>query len=281
VRFTGYVQVRRGLLEHLVDGRLTILEYATLVTLVLLASKDSGSSTINANTLGAFMGEGLDYESDVPRNRQRGKQRVLQSLETKGYIFREIIPHSKRAYKYWVDKYLLTGGTHKSRRLDLSKVFATKDVSDIRYANPVAEGVAETVAEGVASNKTGEKKHETRDYPSTVSRECASECDSMSASECSSMQRTMRTGECASECASLSASECASRIQYVSTDSPTDSPPTVEMVGTGPPVPFAYGDSIAGLEFVTGEDAGYRCARTGRRIDYDEARKIATTGRGL
>ena len=160
MNFSGYVQLRRGLLFHLQDGRLSLLEYAVLITLIMLADKETGSGTINANTLSAFMGEGLDYESEVPRNRQRGKQRILKSLEEKRYIYRAIVPHSKRAYRFWVDKYLCTNGPNKSRRVDLSKVFVTHDLKDIRYAAAVAETVAEGVAETVASNKKEEKRHE-------------------------------------------------------------------------------------------------------------------------
>ena len=142
--------LRRGLIEHLQDGRLTVKEFSVLIGLIMLASKDTGSSTINANTLAAFMGEGLNYESEVLRNRQRGKQRVLQNLEVKRYIYRQIVPHSKRAYRYWVNKYEITDGPNKSRRLHLTQVFDSKDVADIRHTRGIAEGVAHPVAESVA-----------------------------------------------------------------------------------------------------------------------------------
>jgi hypothetical protein len=183
VNFSGWVQLRRGLIEHLHDGRLTVMEFSVLVVLIMLASKDSGSGTINANTLAAFMGEGLNYESDVLRNRQRGKQRVLHNLEAKRYIYRQIVPHSKRAYRYWVDKYELTGGPHKSRRLDLSKVFETRDVADIRYSVVACEGVVDSVAESVAhtvvdpvtSNKKEKENYKNKEIkPSIKNSESAS-----------------------------------------------------------------------------------------------------------
>lgn len=187
MNFSGYVQLRRGLMEHLQDGRLSLLEYAVLIGLILLASKETGSGTINANTLGAFMGEDLDYESDVPRNRQRGKQRLLRNLEAKGYIFRQIVPHSKRAYRFWVNKYLVTDGPNKSRRLDLSQVFRSQDIKDIRYRSGVAETVAEGVAEPVASNKTREKKLEKKSsIPGS-----ASMSDSMSESKTASKRSSI------------------------------------------------------------------------------------------
>lgn len=161
--FNGYVQLRRGLLEHVHDGRLSLIEFAVLTTLILLADKSSGSGTINANTLGTFVGEGLDYESENPRNRQRGKQRVLRNLEAKGYIYRHIVPHSKRAYRYWVNKYLLTDGANKSRRVDIAQVLITKDVKDIRYMSAVAETVAEGVAEGVAETVASNEKEKYKE----------------------------------------------------------------------------------------------------------------------
>jgi hypothetical protein len=215
--FSGWVPLRRGLIEHLQDGRLTVKEFSVLVVLIMLASKDSGSGTMNANTLAAYMGEDLNYESGVPRNRQRGKQRVLHNLEAKGYIYRQIVPHSKRAYHYWVNKYEITDGPNKSRRLDLIQVFESKDVADIRYTlgasqgvvDSVAESVAHTVAHPVTSNKKEkEKDTQKREEPSGTPAS-ASIGDFGSDSHDYSAKQARREGECASgsslKCASMSA----------------------------------------------------------------------------
>jgi len=272
MNFSGYVQLRRGLLEHLQDGRLTPLEFATLTTLILLASKDTGSSTINANTLGSFMGDGLDYTSDVPRNRQRGKQRVLQALEDKRYIYRQVVPHSKRAYRYWVDKYVATGGQHKSRRLDLSKVFQTKDINDIQYISPVAEtvadGVAETVAETVASNKKGNKRKTRENTPLSYSAVCASECSPKH----DSSQRTSATHTCEQGDDPVSAHERGAHggaqmgiVQMGLSSS---------VQGTH----WTFGDALPGYVFQCGGDPGYRSVLTGTKISADEVRRIAANG---
>jgi hypothetical protein len=244
VNFSGYVQLRRGLLEHLQDGRLSLLEYAVLVALILLASKESGSGTINANTLGSFMGDGLDYESEVPRNRQRGKQRILRSLEVKHYIFRNIVPRSKRAYRYWIDKYVCTDGPNKSRRLDLSQVFTTKDVSCIRYVGAVAEGVAEPVAETVASNKKGEKRLETK--PSTETS--ASLKDSVINTKSESEHSTKRSSK-SEACALHGAHHGVHHDVHHVND-------------TQLPI------------LVTGEDPYYKDPRTGARLAWDAAQRL-------
>jgi hypothetical protein len=44
----GFVQLRRGLLEHIQDGRLSTIEFAVLDCLIMLADIDSGKGKINA-----------------------------------------------------------------------------------------------------------------------------------------------------------------------------------------------------------------------------------------
>ena len=129
MNFSGWVQLRRSLLDHIVEGRISNHEALTLIVLILLADKGSGRGTINAPALTFFL-PGLSYDA---------AKRVLESLEDKRYVFRDITKFSKNVYPYWVDKYLVTTGPHRSHRIDLSKVFESGDVRDIRYVQSAPE----------------------------------------------------------------------------------------------------------------------------------------------
>ncbi len=132
MNFKGYVPLRRGLIEHVRDGRLTSREAWAFCTLVMLADKETGSYTINAPTLAAFMPE-LISDNAQPKNMYEPAKRVLHRLEEKGYIFRKMTPGARQAQPYWVDKYVITAGPKAGTRIDLTEVFKTKDVTNIKY----------------------------------------------------------------------------------------------------------------------------------------------------
>jgi hypothetical protein len=262
VIFNGYIQLRRGLLEHLHDGRISLLEFAVLTVLITIASKETGSGTINANTLGSFIGDGLDYESEVPRNRQRGKQRILKNLEVKGYIFRQVVPHSKRAYRYWVDKYLCTDGLNKSRRLDLSQVRESQDIKDIRYAGAVAEPVAEGVAETVASNKK-RKREEEKNYTSRNDAKNDARIDARgdATNDATEEGRTMKKAEHALKGNDANDARMTHAEAHDANDANRDATPRTRRV-----------------RIVPGPDAHYVDADSGERLRGADARAMLEVG---
>jgi len=119
--------------------------------------KSTGSSTINVPTLKHYLPELTDDMAD----------RTLRSLQKKGYIYRKITYKSKPAYPYWVAGYEPTVGSLRARRLDLSEVLATKDISKLRYINPAAEGAAQPADEGAAEPADSNKKREERKQEQT------------------------------------------------------------------------------------------------------------------
>jgi hypothetical protein len=129
MNFRGFVQFRRAFLEHTMDGRLSNLEALVLFCLILLADSKTGRGTINAAAIRAFLPD-LSYEA---------AKRALKSLEDKQYIWRQITPHSKALYPYWVNRYEVSQGPRKSLQIDLSRVFESKDVSQLMYINPDLE----------------------------------------------------------------------------------------------------------------------------------------------
>jgi hypothetical protein len=154
---SGYVPMRRGVIDHFVDGSLTSAEWAVLALLLLLADSGSGQGHVNAPYL-------LHFFPDLCTN---GAKRVLLSLETKGYLYRQIVPHAHRAYEFWIDKYQITTGPRARSRVDLSEVFVTKDIRDIRYLpiDPEIDPEGELVG-GLEGRPEGEHsyKKETKKY---------------------------------------------------------------------------------------------------------------------
>ena len=103
----GFVKLRRGIVDHLREGKLNSTEFAVFQLLVLMADSSTGSHTINAAVLRSC------YFPEMTRD---AAQRVLVSLEKKRFIFRLHPASSKHAYKYWVNKYEATTGPNRLRR---------------------------------------------------------------------------------------------------------------------------------------------------------------------
>ncbi len=134
MNFGGWVAVRRGILEHVMDGKLSTTEYAVFMTLVLLADRRTGSGRTNAAALRTYL-PGLKYET---------AKRTLTSLQKKGYIWRSIRPRSTAVYPYWVNHYEITDGPRKAFQTNLSQVFITGDISTITYDKHVPQDAPES-----------------------------------------------------------------------------------------------------------------------------------------
>lgn len=127
MNFSGFVAFRRGFLDHIREGKLSNTEALVLFTLILLADSKSGRGAINAAAIRAFLPE-LKYET---------AKRVLKELEDRRYIWREITHASKALYPYWINHYAVSQGPYNSFQIDLSQVFESRDIRDIRYVKPV------------------------------------------------------------------------------------------------------------------------------------------------
>lgn len=176
MNFVGYVQLRRGIMDHLVDGRLSNNEALVLMWLIMLADKATGKGTINAPTLRTFLPE-LSYHA---------AKRLLQSLEDKQYIFRQIKPFSKVVYPYWVNRYILTYGPHKLLQIDLSQVFESRDIADICYIDPALENAPEGAPEGALDPALYYKNRETK----KETKECSNIGTSVNDSVCNPVVET-------------------------------------------------------------------------------------------
>ncbi len=145
----GYVQKRRGILTHLLEGRMTINEYLVFDVLLLLADKETGSYMINATAVRFWTGEQLSKDA---------ADKALRGLEEKGYIVREIVPGKKAVYPYHIQKFVVTSGADVGKVLTFTKkakgVEKTGELLEYFGAEPADEGATETPTETHAETPT-------------------------------------------------------------------------------------------------------------------------------
>src|SRR5271157_4551015 len=125
--YKGYVPLQRGLLEHMVNARINNTETLVFVTILMLCSNETGSAIINASEISKY--------THISHDRSN---RALHSLQCKNYIYRDLktVFGPCQMYRVWVNKFRISLGEHKTRNLNLSEVFETKDTSKIKYDDP-------------------------------------------------------------------------------------------------------------------------------------------------
>lgn len=105
--FAGYLQLRRGVFEHVREGSLTHME---ALTYIYMASQADTRTGVWHGSAGALRGE-LGCSERLARC-------VLERLSHKNYIKRFPIPGRHCCYPILVNKYLVTDGEHKGERLN-------------------------------------------------------------------------------------------------------------------------------------------------------------------
>ena len=158
INLSGWVQARRGVLEHLQDGRMTPNEFAVFHILLYLADKETGSYLINAKAI-AFWTNGTINED--------GADRALRSLEKKGYIVRDITPGKLGVYPYHIQKYIVSYGaeqgkvlTFTKKRNKLEKTVELLEAFGAVLAEDGAEGTTGGTVEGMVDGGTDKTKRE-------------------------------------------------------------------------------------------------------------------------
>jgi hypothetical protein len=173
ITLNGYVQKRRGVLQHLVDGRMTPNEYLVFDILLILADHNTGCGMINASAIVFWSGGQLSVD---------GADRALRGLDKKNYIVREISAGRMGLYPYRIQNYELfwrdaKGAEHVRRtRFDkkTNKIETIEELLEAFGAQPAeataedgaeetAEGTAEGSAEETADVTTIDKEQGTKD----------------------------------------------------------------------------------------------------------------------
>lgn len=117
----GWVPVRRGILDHIYDGRLTPSEHHALLSMFLLADASTGVWRGSAPALTTVLG----YTS------QRTMATAFEGLEAKGYILRDYAPGGRGNFPILIGKFEITRGDNAGRRVDLD---ATKNQCGIPHS---------------------------------------------------------------------------------------------------------------------------------------------------
>lgn len=125
----GFVAKRRGVIEHLQDGRLTLLEYGAYDVLIGLAEKSTGIWPGSAKALAATCGAG-----DLS---ERQARHVLEALEAKQYIRRFARPRAHGNYPILINKYEVSFGAYAGMRLN---AVATTDWRNPTYEPRLEQG---------------------------------------------------------------------------------------------------------------------------------------------
>lgn len=124
----GFVKMRRAILDHITESRLTWTEAHIYMDVILLADPASGIWHGCAGWLAAMF--------DL---RPRTCRDSIERLESKGYIKRFTTPGSHSNYPILINKYLCTQGAAKDKRLNA--------VETIDWRKPIYEARKEDVQE--------------------------------------------------------------------------------------------------------------------------------------
>lgn len=116
----GFIKIRRGLREHIRDGRMKANELAVYIHLHLCADFRTGIQKNSAPHIHYGMGQSLSI---------RQLQRILASLESKGYIKRFRVPGKMGDYYILINKFEVTTGDREGQFLNAKKTTAWREPS--------------------------------------------------------------------------------------------------------------------------------------------------------
>lgn len=103
----GFLQLRRGLWEHLRDGRMSHMDALAFIYIVSQADTRTGVWNGSASSLAGEI-------VVSPRNARR----LLERLSAAGYLKRFSVPGKHICYPILVHKYPISDGEHKGEHLD-------------------------------------------------------------------------------------------------------------------------------------------------------------------
>lgn len=118
-KLTGFLQLRRGIFEHVRDGRMSHMD---ALALIYMASQADTRTGVWNGSAGALAGE-LALSS-------RNARKSLERLTHARYIKRFAVPGRHVCYPILVNKFLVTDGEHKGQLLN---AFESTSPTDLRY----------------------------------------------------------------------------------------------------------------------------------------------------
>jgi hypothetical protein len=141
-RERGFLQLRRGVFQHVRDGCLSPLQALCFIYMLTQADTRNG---VWKGGAGALAGE-----LSIPA---RTARRALEALDGR-YLKRFSVPGSHKCYPILLHKFLITDGEHAGQQLN---ALDSASPADLRYLASEQDG------EHVAQHVTTQKKLETRE----------------------------------------------------------------------------------------------------------------------
>ena len=122
----GFLQLRRGVFEHVRDGRMSLIDYA--VHSYITAQADTRTGIWNGSA-GALAGE-------LSLSRRKAR-RFLERLSHGGYIKRFPVPGKHVCYPILIHKFSITDGQHRGEQLN---AIASSSPVNLEYFTGQQEG---------------------------------------------------------------------------------------------------------------------------------------------
>src|ERR1017187_4754270 len=117
-RDTGFFQLRRGIWEHVGDGRMSITEALAFIYIGTQADTRNGIWKVSAKSLSGELG--------IP---ERTARDVLEKMAHGDYIRRFAVPGRHACYPILVHKFLITNGEHNGEQLNALESTSPADLS--------------------------------------------------------------------------------------------------------------------------------------------------------
>lgn len=153
----GFVPIRRGLWEHLRDGRMSPFEALAFVYICSQADTRTG---VWKGSAGALVTE-LGF---VPRTARD----LLERMEHGGYIRRFVSQGMRHCYPILIHKFPVTQGEHNGEVLDALSSTKQDGCLELRYISCEVHGEVDGEVHGKvhASQRRSENREERKDTPS-------------------------------------------------------------------------------------------------------------------
>ena len=141
-RDTGFFQLRRGIWEHVRDGRMSITEALAFIYIGTQADTRTGIWKGCAKSLSGEIG--------IP---ERTARDVLEKMERGDYVRRFAVPGRHACYPILVHKFLITDGEHSGEQLNALASMSTADLAYIPREQNVEHGGEQNVEHGAAQKR--------------------------------------------------------------------------------------------------------------------------------
>lgn len=157
-RDSGFLQLRRGIWEHVRKGRMSITGALAFIYICSEADTRTGIWTGCAKSISGELGI-----SD------RTARDVLEKMEHGDYIRRFAVPGKHSCYPILVHKFTITNGEHNGEQLNALASTSPDDLSYFQCEQDGEDGVEHGVEHSAAQKRSRSKKVEVIKHPAAKS----------------------------------------------------------------------------------------------------------------